>query len=477
MSRGRFGLGDPADRPKPEVHDLDGATAAMTETLVMNLGEGPGDGLGRGSIRRQGNRQLPRLPEIAHAEHVLQLDISRTDAFLCKILACLHFHTGECGRDQLPGGLAEQHGLSARVVPADVRDEGAERRKISRPDGDEDAVDLQLVGDGSGVHRSGAAVGQQHEIAGIMAIGDGDLLDGRDHADDRNAHDAIGETYGIKPDGLAEGREGSQGQLAIERDFACSQRAALRKSVEDEIGVSDGRLRSPASVAGRARYGTGAVWSDHQHIARIEPCDRAAARAYGIDLDLRGAVGVVGDALLAGDRNLQVLDQADVGRGATHVAGDDVWYVEVGAQMDGRRDPASGSRQHGGNRQSSGSSGGRHTTGRRHDVEIASVAMFTQALLETGEIAVHQWSDVGIQSRRIEALVLAKLWQDLGRSADEPAGKCRLYSGLCCHFVHGVGVAVQETDRHCDIGLPRDASHQASEFSTVESLCHRAVEQ
>jgi hypothetical protein len=103
--------------------------------------------------------------------------------------------------------------------------------------------------------------------------------------------------------------------------------------------------------------------------------------------------------------------------------------------------------------------------------------MFTQALLETGEIAVHQWPDVGIESRRIEALVLAKLWQDLGRSADEPAGKCRLYSGLCCNFVHAVGVAVQKTDRHCDIGMPRDASHQACERSTVESLCHRAVEQ
>ena len=46
---------------------------------------------------------------------------------------------------------------------------------------------------------------------------------------------------------------------------------ALRQAAEQQVRIRDRRLRAAAAVAGGARAGAGALWSDAQRATRVAP--------------------------------------------------------------------------------------------------------------------------------------------------------------------------------------------------------------
>jgi hypothetical protein len=127
--------------------------------------------------------------------------------------------------------------------------------------------------------------------------------------------------------------------------------------------------------------------------------------------------------LLGGERRLQVLDQTDVGAGASHVIGDEIAKPGEPAQVHGRGHAAGRAGQDGMHGQA-----GRHLCGHDppaggRDEHAAGVPLLGQGLAESGEIAADLGADVGIQGGRAEPLVLAELGQHPFRRADEPAGQ------------------------------------------------------
>ena len=327
------------------------------------------------------------------------------------------------------------------------------------------------------MHGSGAAIGKQYEIARIMAVRNRDLLDGGDHAGDGDAHDTVGKAHRLEADTPAKSLERLERKGPIKWDMPRAERRAGRQAIEREVGVSDRYLLTATAIAGRARCGSGALRSDHQGVAGIDPGDGATTGTDRIDLDLRRAIGVVGDLLLAGDRHLQRLDQADIGRRATHVAGDDVGNAELAPRCTAAATPAAGPER-------------TVEIGRRRARAAVATppaevmmcrsraeASITQAVLEPREVAVHQWANVGIERGRIETLVLAKLRQNLARRAHELAWTDRGDDGLGRQLMLGIGIAVQETDGDGDVAPFWNACGEFLDLGRIDGSQGRTIEE
>ena len=69
-----------------------------------------------------------------------------------------------------------------------VREQHAERRKMRWEPGDHDRGDAQVARNGHRMKRPGAARGDKREIAGIIALLDGDLAHGQRHLGDGDIH-------------------------------------------------------------------------------------------------------------------------------------------------------------------------------------------------------------------------------------------------------------------------------------------------
>ena len=75
-------------------------------------------------------------------------------------------------------------------------------------------------------------------------------------------------------------------QRAVERDRAAGERAGPQ-APEHELRVGDGRLLAAQPVGGGTGPRAGALRADMQQARIVDPGDRAAARADGVDLDRR----------------------------------------------------------------------------------------------------------------------------------------------------------------------------------------------
>ncbi len=161
------------------------------------------------------------------------------------------------------------------------------------------------------------------------------------------------------------------------------------------MGVGDGGLAAAFAVAGRPRIGAGALRADPQHAAVVDPGDRAAARADRDDVEDGRADRQPVDLAFRGERRLSVLHQADVGRGAAHVEGDEV--LEARARRLPRRADHAGGRP--GIKRGDGALAHRRCRQAAaiglHHREAALEARLRQLVLEAMQIAVDHRLDVG----------------------------------------------------------------------------------
>ena len=146
-------------------------------------------------------------------------------------------------------------------------------------------------------------------------------------------------------------------------------------------------------------------------------------------------------------------------------------------EVHGRRNAARRPGKDRGDRKAAGACRGRDAAGRGHDVEVATKASITQAALEPREVAVHQRPDVGIERGRIEALVLAKLRQNLARRAHELAWTDRRNDGLGRELVRGIGIAVQETDGDGDVAPLWNACGESLDLGRIDGSQGRTIEE
>ncbi len=147
--------------------------------------------------------------------------------------------------------------------------------------GHDDLAHADLARHLDGVQRTGAAIGDQHEIAGIEAALGGDALDGIGHRGRGNAQDAVGGCTRAHAERLADPHfERALGGGGIELHLAAEE-AIGAEPAEHQIGVGHRRLGAAEAVAGRARRRAGALRADAQR-AVVDAGDRAAA---GADLE------------------------------------------------------------------------------------------------------------------------------------------------------------------------------------------------
>ena len=110
------------------------------------------------------------------------------------------------------------------------------------------------------------------------------------------------------------------GPFAIESERASQKFVGLQAS-EQQVGIGHRRLKS-ASIADRAGIGARRFWADAQRASGIEVCQRASAGANGVDIEHGHTHRQTGDLGFVARLRLAV-HQRDIGRGASHIEGED----------------------------------------------------------------------------------------------------------------------------------------------------------
>ena len=226
------------------------------------------------------------------------------------------------------------------------------------------------------------------------------------------------------------------------------------------MGVGRGGLGAALAVAGRAGIGAGALRADAQHAAVVDPGDRAAARADRDDVEHRRADRQAVDLAFRGERGPSVLHQADVGRGAAHVEGDEV--VEARARGLARRADHAGGRT--GIERGDGAFA--HRLGRQapavglHHREAALEAGVRELGLEAMQVAVDHGLHIGRQQRRRRALEFAELARHLMARRHQHVGQRLGDQGGEPLLVHGIGIGIEQADRDGAIAAGLDGRDQ-----------------
>ena len=126
----------------------------------------------------------------------------------------------DLGGDPLGGEVVAGEHHRAGGVAAAVGGAEAERREDAAGARAEDALDPELGGDRRGVHRPGAAEGQQGEVARVDAALDGDHAQRAHHLLVGDADDPSAVSIGSSPSEAASVGDRGFGGVRVERDAA-----------------------------------------------------------------------------------------------------------------------------------------------------------------------------------------------------------------------------------------------------------------
>ncbi len=195
----------------------------------------------------------------------------------------------------------------------------------------ENARHAERIGHQARMLPAGAAEATQRVLGHVVASLDRDLLDRIGHALDGDGQKAFGDLprtasiAGLGGDLVAERGEFFLDRLAVERSIARGPEQGRKELwlqlAEHEIAIGDGK-RPAGAIAGRARPCAGGFRPDA--IARaVERADGAAARRHGVDVHHRRAHAYARDQRLEAALEFAGV-MRHVGRGATHVKGDDL---------------------------------------------------------------------------------------------------------------------------------------------------------
>ena len=232
------------------------------------------------------------------------------------------------------------------------------------------------------MQRSGAAEGDERELAGVEAALHGDDAQRALHVRDGDVEDGLRGAPLVAREGLGEAAGGAERAVEVERHRAAEQ-AGGREPAEQQVGVGDGEGVA-APVGGGAGVGAGGLRADVERAAGVEASDRAAAGADRVDVDggraRRQAVDVD-----VGPRGERAVAERDVGRGAAHVEADHALEAGAAGGVEGAGHAGGGPRQQRGHGQRGGALGGGRATVGLHDAQRARTAL-GEAGLEACEV-------------------------------------------------------------------------------------------
>ncbi len=148
--------------------------------------------------------------------------------------------------------------------------------------------------------------------------------------------------------------------------------------------------------------------------AGIDPRDRAAAGADAGDIERIKRDAMAAYPAVHGERRRAVDNQADIGRGAAHVEGDQVTLGHEPGGVDAAGDPAGRPRQHPADGEPARLGDRRDPAMRLDDQNRAAIARRAEPLLQSCEVARQHGPDIGVDDRRRDPLEFLDLRQDLG---------------------------------------------------------------
>ena len=204
------------------------------------------------------------------------------------------------------------------------------------------------------------------------------------------------------------------GRLAIELEPA---REPLRQAAEEQVRVGDRGLAPAAAVARGPRMRSRAPRADAESAAGVDPGDRAAAGADGVQVDGREPDGQPADVLLRRPPGGAAEHETNVRGRAAHVERDGVLDSGETADPSRAHDACGRPRDERDRRMCGDLLQSRHAARRPHH-ERRRQALLGAAAGERPRIPGHDRSEVGVRGRRRGALELAELRRDLVRCHD-----------------------------------------------------------
>ncbi|MPL86103.1 hypothetical protein SDC9_32079 [bioreactor metagenome] len=325
------GLVDGAGQRAFDVHHLDHAARFRIGVKLFVAGvEGGLETLERGLGHLEGldrDGAFMHLPDIAHVERAQHRDALGPEAVAGQIGAALRLELLEqCVKLGRGLGPFKPHRRRRHVVVFHVRDDLAEGAQPRGELGDQHLADAHLAGERGDMGGRRPAGAVQHEVARVIAALDRDPPDRVHHVVVDDGEHAMRR--------LLDADAKRRGQMRLDR--AAGFRDVQRQPPADEpvgvqiaqnqVRVGGRRLLAALIVAGRARFRARRLRPHLQQPDLVDPADRAAARAQGLDLDHRDADAIAQEVDVLRDIGAAVAGQGDVKRRAAHVDGDDVLH-------------------------------------------------------------------------------------------------------------------------------------------------------
>ena len=330
-----------------------------------------------------------------------------------------------------------------------VGEEKPQGGEVPRRGRNQNPADAELFGDERGVHRTRPSVGQEGELSRVQPLPDSNGLDGADHAGDGDLDDPVGGADFIEAGKLAaDPQNGFPRETRVEPHPAGGERIGTQ-AVQDHVGIGHSGFEASPPVAGRTGVGARALGSHGENAPSIHPGDAPPSRTDRLDLHLEKLVGVAQGLALRRHGRHSVREKADVGAGPSHIVGDDPALSRRPRQMAGRRHAPGRTRKKKVDGETGRLFGGHHASAGGDDVEPSLKSSFFEPLVQPPQVAAHGGSQIGVQDRRREALILPEFRDDLGGGGHEDPRQERFKEGLCPHLVLPVEVGMQKAYGYC----------------------------
>ena len=137
------------------------------------------------------------------------------------------------------------------------------------------------------------------------------------------------------------GRHASRARALVEPHRAAKEVIGV-KAPEDEIGIGDGGSIA-STVTGGSGIGAGGLWPDLQGSRGIDPGQRPAARAGGVNVEHGDADGQSAYLAFDGGRRLaRGIEQRNVSRCAAHVEAEQAFDAGARATLSAPTTPPAG---------------------------------------------------------------------------------------------------------------------------------------
>ena len=235
-----------------------------------------------------------------------------------------------------------------------------------------------------------------------------------------------------------------------------------RDPAEHKIGVGHRRVLAAAAVARGTGHRARAARTDHQRAARVEPGDRAAARADGVHVERRQPDREPGDDALRGRLGNASANEAHVGARTAHVEADRIGVAARGRDV-GRGAHAAGragQQQRGRGPRTVGDRN--QTARRRHHQRLGGDRV------ELRRYGAHTGSRKASTTVVTMRSYSRNSGTDLVRAHDELRPD-RAQRGRDRLFVRGIEIGVQQA--HCDrVDLRRDVGQTPSNGSISRAV-------